>query len=79
MMITLNILNMKNFLQTVNECEETVDLLFPDGAKADLRIPGIQQELWQQYRENKNCLRLSLLVSNPKDYMSIVSYYAGDC
>ena len=78
-MITLNILNMKNFLQTVNECDGSVDLLVPDGAKADMRIPGIQEELLQQHRENKNYLQLSLSVTNPKDYMRIVSYYAGDC
>lgn len=78
-MITLNILNMKGFLQTVNKCRGPVDLLFPDGAKADMRIPGIQEELLLQHRENKNSLRLSLQVANPGDYMSIVSYYAGDC
>ena len=44
-----------------------------------MRIPGIQEELLQQHRENKNYLQLSLSVTNPKDYMRIVSYYAGDC
>lgn len=39
----------------------------------------MQSSLWQQYRQNKNCLRLALEIPEPKDYMSIVSYYAGDC
>ena len=39
----------------------------------------IQDSLWQQYRQNNNCLRLILEIPNPGDYMSIVSYYAGDC
>ena len=39
----------------------------------------IQDSLWQQYRQNVNCLRLVLETTNPTDYMGIVSYYAGDC
>lgn len=79
-MINLNILNMKNFLQTVNACSGMVNLLYPDGRKENInKQHEIQNELLQKYRENKNCLRLTLDIPNPKDYMSIVSYYAGDC
>lgn len=79
-MIKLNILNMKNFLQTVNACNSAVNLLYPDGRKENIcRQYNLQNELLQQYRENKNCLQLSLEIPNPKDYISIVSYYAGDC
>ena len=79
-MIKLNILNMKNFLQTVNACSGAVNMLYPDGRKEDNnKHYGIQNQLLQKYRENKNCLLLSLDIPTPKDYMSIVSYYAGDC
>ena len=39
----------------------------------------IQDSLWRQYFQNKNCLCLILEIPNPTDYMKIVSYYAGDC
>lgn len=71
---------MINFLQKVNECNGLVNLLHPDGRKENINKQyGIQEELLQKYRENKNSLRLSLDLPNFKDYMSIVSYYAGDC
>ena len=79
-MIKLNILDMKNFLQTVNECNNPVHLLYPDGRKENINKQyGIQNQLLQKYRENKNFLCLSLDIPAPKDYMSIVSYYTGDC
>ena len=70
-MIKLNILNMKNFLDTVNACTGKVYMLCPNGK--------IQDNLWRQYFQNKNCLGLILEIPNPTDYMNIVSYYAGDC
>ena len=79
-MVKLNILNMKNFLDTVNACTGEVNMLCPDGKK--ININGkvkIQDGLRRQYRQNKNCLRLVLQIPNSTDYMSIVSYYAGDC
>jgi len=79
-MIRLNILDMKVFLQTVNACSGAVHLLCPDGGKKNItRQPEIQNELLQKHRENKNCLPLSLEIPNPGDYISVVSYYAGDC
>lgn len=36
-------------------------------------------QVWEQYRQSKNCLPLVLSVPSPSDYMRIVSYYAGDC
>lgn len=79
-MIKLNILNMDNFLQTVNACSDAVNLLYPDGRKENInKHYGLQNELLHQYRENKNLLCLSLEIPAPKDYMSIISYYTGDC
>ena len=78
--VKMNILNMKNFLDTVNACTGKVNMLCPDGKKRNINgEEKVQDSLWQQYRQNKNCLRLVLEIPNPTDYMSIVSYYAGDC
>ncbi len=79
-MVKLNILNLKNFLNTVNACTGKVNMLCPDGKKVNINDEErVQDNLWRQYRQNKNCLPLTLEISNPKDYMSIISYYAGDC
>ena len=78
--VKLNILNMKNFLDTVNSCSGKVNMLCSDGKKQNINgEEKIQGSLWRQYSQNKNCLRLVLEVPNPTDYMNIVSYYAGDC
>lgn len=72
-MVKLNILNMENFLDTVNACIGKVYMLCPNGEEK------IQDSLLRQYFQNKNCLRLILEIPNPTDYMNIISYYAGDC
>lgn len=78
--IKLNILDLKNFLNVVNSCTGKVNMLCPDGKKMNInREEKVQNGLWRQYRQNKNSLRLVLEIPIPKDYMSIVSYYAGDC
>lgn len=78
--VKLNILNMKNFLDTVNACTGKVNMLCPDGKKRNINgEEKVQGSLWRQYRQNKKCLRLVLEIPNSTDYMSIVSYYAGDC
>ena len=79
-MIKLNILNMENFLDTVNACIGKVYMLCPNGKKQNINgEEKIQDNLWRQYFQNKNCLGLILEIPNPTDYMNIVSYYAGDC
>ena len=60
-MVKLNILNMKNFLDTVNSCSGKVNMLCPDGKKQNINgEEKIQGSLWRQYSQNKNCLRLVL-------------------
>ncbi len=55
-------------------------MLCSDGKKVNIcREEGVQNSLWQQFFKNKNSLRIILDIGNPKDYMSIVSYYVGDC
>ena len=79
-MIKLNILNMKNFLETVNACEGAVFMVDANSEKTDIhRQYDIQNKLMNEYRKRKNSLPVLLNVPDPRDYMSIVSYYAGDC
>lgn len=79
-MIRLNILNMNEFLQTVNACNGCVNVMSSDGRKEDINKQyAIQNELLKKYRENKNSLHLSLDIPNSTDYMNIVFYYLGDC
>ena len=57
-----------------------VYMLCPNGKKQNINgEERIQDSLWRQYFQNKNCLCLILEIPNPTDYMKIVSYYAGDC
>ncbi len=79
-MIKLNILNLKKFLEVVNGCKNNVVMHCTDGSKVNIsRQYEVQNKLWEQYRKNKNCLPITLSFSNPRDYMGIVCYYAGDC
>ena len=79
-MMKLNILNMKGFLETVNACKGMVNVLWSDGKWVNIsRQYEIQNNLMKQYKENRNCLRLTVDIPTPQDYMCIVSYYAGDC
>ena len=79
-MVKLNILNMKKFLGTVKACTGKVYMLCPNGKKQNINgEEKVQDSLWQQYLQNKNCLWLRLEIPNPTDYMNIVSDYAGDC
>lgn len=78
-MIKLHIINMKNFLNAVNSCLGKVYLLSPDGEKVNIcREETAQNNLWNQYRQNKNYLRLALEIPEPKDYMNVVLSYIGN-
>lgn len=71
---------MKDFLQAVNACSGVVNLLYSGERMVNINKQyKIQNELLQQYYENKKYLQLILDIPNSKDYMNIVSYYAGDC
>ena len=80
MMIKVKILNLSGFLKTVNQCRGRVLMIGPDGEKVNItRRYAVQKELTEQYRQNKKCLPLSLAFEEPKDYLAVVCYYAGDC
>lgn len=78
-MVKLNILNMENFLETVNKCRGAVYLLYPDGHRENIsHRQEIQEKLQMRFRENKNFLRISLDIPGSADYMRIITYYAGN-
>lgn len=79
-MMKLNILNMKSFLEKVNMCKGEVNMLCPNGKWLNIsRQYAIQNNLLKQYESNKNCLRLTVDIPSPQDYIKIVLYYVGDC
>jgi len=66
MMLKLNILNLKNFLDVLRECPS-------------VQFDGNEEELRRRYAERKNVLPLTLKVGAAKDYFKLVNYYMGDC
>lgn len=78
-MIKLHIINMKNFLNAVNSCLGRVYMLCPDGTKVNIcNEETTQKSLWDQYRRNKNYLKLALEIPEPKDYIHVISSYIGN-
>ena len=56
-MMKLNILNMKNFLNVVNECRDEVRVILPDGKKKNIRNHYVMQGvLLKEFEKNKGCL-----------------------
>lgn len=79
-MIKLNIINMKNFLAAVNACTGAVYLINAAGEKENInKMDRKQKEIIKQYHDNRDYMTLTLDILKPSDYMSIISYYAGDC
>ena len=80
MMLKLNILNMINFLKTVNECSGPVVLVSQDGRREYMNNhESLQERLLKNYNDNRRSLKMWIDVAEPADYLKIVCYYAGDC
>lgn len=78
-MIKLNILNLEGFLHTLNNCNGSVDMIRPDGTRANIcRSLGAQTLLREEFYANKGALPISLAFTDPKDYFKIVNYYIGE-
>lgn len=79
-MIRLYIQNMKEFLNSVNDCNGAVYLLHPDGHRENLhRHHRRQDRLVAQYHANKNYLPIVLQIDEPADYFRIISAYIWNC
>lgn len=79
-MMKLRILNMKNFLAAVNDCEGPVNLVHPDGWRENINKQYyVQKLLTEEYIENGNYLKLRLEVPGSRDYMRLVSRYVAEC
>lgn len=78
-MIKVNIINIEEFLHTVNGCKGAVYMLTPDGEQIDINGQyEVQQQLRRQHLDNKKYLPLILNIPAPSDYMSIINFYVGD-
>lgn len=79
-MIKVNILNLEKFFSVVNQCIGCVIMINTNGRKNNItRNYVLQDDLRDMYRKNNGSLSLDLDFENSRDYMAVVSYYAGDC
>lgn len=79
-MMKLRIFNMKNFLAAVNDCEDPVNLVHPDGWRENINKQYyVQKLLTEEYIENGNYLKLRLEIPESGDYMRFVSRYVAEC
>ncbi len=78
-MIKLNILNLNGFLEAVNSCSGSVNMIRPDGTKANIcRSLGSQMLLREEFNANNGILPVKLSFTDPRDYFKIVNYYIGE-
>ena len=60
-MMKLNILNIQDFLDTINACRDEVYMICSNGQKVNIRGQyPIQDELHRQYYDHKNQLQIIL-------------------
>lgn len=79
-MLKLNILNMADFLKTVNECNGPIILVSGDGSRKNInKQESLQEQLFKSYQDNRRSLKMCINAAEPADYLKIVCYYAGDC
>ena len=68
MMLKLNILNMINFLKTVNECSGPVVLVSQDGRREDMnKQESLQERLLKNYKDNRRSLKMWIDVAEPAE------------
>ena len=78
MKLNLHILNLKSFLQVLQTCTAPVELTLPDGSVHRYQnTPAMQELLMRAFTACKKFLPLTVAVHTPRDYFSVVSYYAG--
>lgn len=72
-MIKLNILNMKHFLQVVDECSGSIKKINEDGTRSDIRRnENLQNALLFEFFQNKNFFSIILEIPQPRDYFRII-------
>ncbi len=80
MIVSMTVFHLTPFLQAVNDCTGSVWLLGNQPAKADLHgNPALQQTLRGRHSANGNYSKLALDISQPRDYLSLVQFYASNC
>lgn len=80
MMLKLNILNMINFLKTVNDGSGPVGPGLPGRKTRGYEQTGKPAgTAFKNYKDNRLQPKMWIDVAEPADYLKIVCYYAGDC
>ena len=79
MMLKLNILDIKRFLQVLDTCTPRVEIVEADGTRCCPKVTAVQESLRQRFAAAGNYLPLTLHVPDAGDYTKIVCYYVGDC
>lgn len=80
MVVSMTVFHLTPFLQAVDQCTGSIWLLDGQGARVDLhRNPALQQTLHGRHAANGNYSKLALEIAQPRDYLSLVQFYAGNC
>lgn len=80
MVVSMTVFHLTPFLQAVNDCTGSIWLLGAQPAKADLhRNAALQQTLCGRHAANGNYSKLALDIPQPRDYLSLVQFYASNC
>ena len=80
MVVSMTVFHLTPFLQAVNDCTGSVWLLGAQPAKVDLhRNPALQQTLCGRHAANGNYSKFALNIPQPRDYLSLVQFYASNC
>lgn len=78
--VEVRILNLPEFLRTMDLCGGPVTVRFPDGSTAVTTKPcEFRTALFTQHKANHGCLRLSLEFSLAQDYVRMVQGRAEEC
>ena len=76
----VRVLDLQNFLRTLEVCRGSVTLQFPDGSTVSTaESPDFRTILFRQHKAYHGCLRLSLEFSLAQDYVRILQNCAEEC
>lgn len=79
-MYKFKILDIKAFLQTVDNCRGEVYLAVENGKMQRIdHVPEAQRELMHSFEMAGKYLPVTLRVAEPSDGIRLACYYAGDC
>lgn len=79
-MIQIHVMNLKSFLEVINQCKGKVFLIREHKKKTNITRQYIMQQILKnQYQQNDNYLPVSLEFEEVCDYFSAVYNYIANC